>query len=653
MNPSGSRPTARRVPVLGRAVSLLSTASLLATSFLTFHAAPVAAIDQPANCGIRPIDLVLVIDRSGSMATAEGAHTRSGWAKLAAKDLVDNFDANGGVGAAGIHQIGVSSFGGTTSSRNIQLGTSNAAAIKAAIDGVGASGGTPFKLGMAEGADNMLDGDRATHAGETVNQVTIFLSDGNPDPDSYTPNGAEIASYLAASDTAYSVAIGPDGGNLGSGGTGVSYALMRQIAKPGYVNDGNPGAFRFVTSASGLPNLFEEIYEEIACPTGTIEVVKSLSPTSDLGRFDLSINGGLLKDEAGHGGSTGEQTLVAGTHAFAESADGETSLANYTNTASCVNQAAQNAAVAVTQGQGATWSVDLAANADLLCTITNTRKAGTLTVTKVVTRNNGGTAACNAFGFKVNGGSTIGFEADCTNVIAVPTGSYSVTEPAVAGYATSYANSQDGDLDCAALSVPANGNVTCTITNNDLPGTLIVNKDLTTDDGSDATCADFGFKVNGGSAIGFEADCSNSMTVNAGTYSVAETDAEGFTTGYANCTGLVIPNGGSATCTISNDDQPGTLIVSKVVSGGDAACDDFSFNVNDDAAIGFDDDCSNTMSVDAGSYWVAETEADGYDTSYENCSQLWIPNGGSQTCTVTNTRQTGDRGGHQGSRAER
>ncbi len=33
------------------------------------------------------------------------------------------------------------------------------------------------------------------------------------------------------------------------------------------------------------------------------------------------------------------------------------------------------------------------------------------------------------------------FEADCTNVISVNAGNYSVTEPAVTGYATTYANS--------------------------------------------------------------------------------------------------------------------------------------------------------------------------------------------------------------------
>ncbi len=635
MTPSAAT-SATHTPVLHRAVALLMTASLLAGTLMTMLVAPVSATQPPpANCGVRPIDLVLIIDRSGSMNTSEGAHTRLGWAKQAAIGLVNDLDANGGVAGAGIHRIGVSSFGGTTASRNVALSAaSDAAAIAVAINGISATGGTPFKTGMAEGAGNMTGGARAMHGGVAVTQVTIFLSDGNPDPDSYTPTAGETTSYLSATDTAYAVAIGADGGDLGGGGTGVSYALMRTIAKPGYLNAGSPGAFRAVTSASGLPALFDEIYEEIACPTGTLEVVKNLVPSNDPGRFDLWIGPELKADEAGHNGTTGATNLIAGIYAVAETADGETSLANYTNGIACVDTASQNAPVAVTAGQSG-WSVPVAGNSAVKCTITNTRNTGTLTVTKVVTNDNGGTAACGAFGFKVNGGSTIPFEADCTNVLTLPTGSYSVVEPAAAGYATSYAG-------CNQVAVTHEANATCTITNNDQPGTLIVNKVLSTDDGSDATCDAFGFKVNNGSAIGFEADCSNSMTVNAGTYSVVETSAAGFVTSYQNCSGLSVPNGGSATCTITNDDQPGTLIVVKEIEGGSLTCDDFSFAVNGGTAVAFDDDCRNEVTVDAGSYSVVESSASGYDTEYANCSNVAIGNGGSATCTITNTRHTGN-----------
>lgn len=628
--------SAVHVPVMHRAVSLLMTASLLAGTLLTVLVAPVSAMQPPpATCGVRPIDLVLIIDRSGSMNTSEGAHTRLGWAKQAAIGLVNDLNANGGVAGGGIHRIGISSFGGTTASRNVALSDAkDADFIGIAINAISATGGTPFKTGMAEGAANMSGGARAMHGGVAVTHVTIFLSDGNPDPDSYTPTAGETTSYLSVTDTAYAVAIGADGGDLGSGGTGVSYALMRTIAKPGYVNAGSPGAFRSVTSGSGLPALFDEIYEEIACPTGTLEVVKNLVPNNDPGRFDLWIGSELLADEAGHNGTTGATNLIAGTYSVAETADGETSLANYTSSISCVNTASQNAPVAATAGQ-AGWSVPVAGDSAVKCTITNTRKSGTLTVTKIVTNDNGGTAACGAFGFKVNGGSTIPFEADCTNVLTLPTGSYSVVEPAAAGYATSYAS-------CNQVAVTDGGNATCTITNNDQPGTLVVNKVLSTDDGSNATCDDFGFKVNNGNAIGFEADCSNSMTVNAGSYSVVETSAAGFVTSYQNCSGLSVPNGGSATCTITNDDQPATLVVVKEIEGGSRNCDDFSFAVNGGAPTAFDHDCTNEISVDAGSYSVIESSASGYDTQYANCSRVAIGNGGSATCTITNTRHTGN-----------
>lgn len=535
----------KRVPVLDRGVAVFMSLMMILGALMTFVPARTSATET-ANCGVVPIDLVFVIDRSGSMNTSEGAHTRLGWAKLAATSLVDLLDdPDGSVGT--LHQVGVSTFGGTTKTRNVQLGTSDAATVNAAINGITATGGTPFKLGMSEGADNMLDGARATHDGVPVTHVLIFLSDGNPDPDSYTPNATEIANYLAAADKAYAVAIGPDGGDLGGGGLGVSYDLMRQISKPAYVNDGNPGGFRAVTNASGLPNLFSELYQEIACPTGKLEVRKALDPVSDAGRFDLWIGDQVLADGVGHGGTTGEHELAVGEYVVAETPDGDTNPADYDASISCVDTAAQNAPVTATKGQGTAWSVDVTDGSDIVCTITNARNSGQ----------------------------------------------------------------------------------------------LIVIKELTTDDGAEATCEDFSFTVNGGDPISFEADCSNSMTVAPGAYTVVETDADGFATSYANCSNLQVPAGGSATCTISNDDEPGTLIVNKIVEGGDATCEDFSFAVNGGDPIAFDPECSNSMTVPAGSYSVVETEADGYATSYENCSQLWIPNGGSATCTITNVRESG------------
>lgn len=88
-------------------------------------------------------------------------------------------------------------------------------------------------------------------------------------------------------------------------------------------------------------------------------------------------------------------------------------------------------------------------------------------------------------------------------------------------------------------------------------GTLIVTKVVTNDDGGAGEAADFSFSATGPSAIAttaFEADGSNSFTVNAGTYTVTEVSAPGYNTTYNNCTNVSIAAGETKTCTITNND---------------------------------------------------------------------------------------------------
>ena len=58
--------------------------------------------------------------------------------------------------------------------------------------------------------------------------------------------------------------------------------------------------------------------------------------------------------------------------------------------------------------------------------------------------------------------------------------------------------------------------------------------------------------MNGGNSIAFENDGQNDMTVSAGTYNVVENYRQYYSAGYNNCSNVVVPNGGSATCTITN-----------------------------------------------------------------------------------------------------
>lgn len=99
-------------------------------------------------------------------------------------------------------------------------------------------------------------------------------------------------------------------------------------------------------------------------------------------------------------------------------------------------------------------------------------------------------------------------------------------------------------------------------------GTLTVIKVIINDDEGTAEAADFSFKVNDGDETAFEVDGRNDIEVEAGTYTVTEVAAEGYTTSYENCEDIEIVEGGSVTCTIINDDitpaPEGKLLITEV-----------------------------------------------------------------------------------------
>ncbi|MEI7743774.1 MAG: vWA domain-containing protein [Chloroflexota bacterium] len=163
---------------LGRASVALATAALLVGPVQVAGVAATSTVgDEP--CGVRPLDVVLILDKSGSMGSSQTASgtppkTRIAYAKAAATGLVDSLDGNGGVGSR--HHVGVTSYGGTTASVNVSLGTSSAATVDAAINGLNASGNTPFKVGMSTGAADLTAHARTTANGLAVEHVLVFLS---------------------------------------------------------------------------------------------------------------------------------------------------------------------------------------------------------------------------------------------------------------------------------------------------------------------------------------------------------------------------------------------------------------------------------------------------------------------------------------------
>ncbi|HET7449700.1 MAG TPA: hypothetical protein VFJ78_03830 [Gaiellaceae bacterium] len=264
---------------------------------------------------------------------------------------------------------------------------------------------------------------------------------------------------------------------------------------------------------------------------------------------------------------------------------------------------------------GATTTINLKEGENVTCTYSDLLQTGTLIVKKVVINDNGGTKIATDFSFQVNGGTATSFLQDGAdtlkgkNTLTVNAGTYTVTEPAVTGYTTTYDN-------CSNVAVANGGSQTCTITNNDQAGTLIVKKVVINDNGGTKIATDFSFQVNGGTATSFLQDGAdtlkgkNTLTVDAGTYTVTEPAVYGYTTTYDNCSSVAVTNGGTTTCTVTNDDQPGTIVV---IKNAKPASGNFAFTTTGTGYNAFgltgattNNGNKNSQTLNAGSYTVQE-----------------------------------------------
>jgi hypothetical protein len=148
---------------------------------------------------------------------------------------------------------------------------------------------------------------------------------------------------------------------------------------------------------------------------------------------------------------------------------------------------------------------------------------------------------------------------------------------------------------------------TCTITNDDIQPKLTLIKTVINDNGGTKTVADFplfvsGSPVTSGAANGF----------NAGSYTASETTQYGYTAsawgGDCAANGSVtLSVGDDKTCTITNDDQPGTIIVKKVIKPV-GALTSFSFNTTGTGYNNFSlaGGQENSQTLNAGSYTATE-----------------------------------------------
>ncbi|MDN4472973.1 hypothetical protein [Demequina zhanjiangensis] len=216
----------------------------------------------------------------------------------------------------------------------------------------------------------------------------------------------------------------------------------------------------------------------------------------------------------------------------------------------------------------------------------------------------------------------------------------------------------------------------CVITNKERKGTLTVYKTVTNDNGGTKTYADFTFSLTGPNGFvkltnqGFsedtdtEADGVWSLAVMPGTYTATEDDVAGYTEDDSDCASVDVPAGGSASCTIANDDDPSTIVVTKTVdngAGGVLEADDFSVTLTGPttglpSSKSFVNDEGKTLEgrtsfggLSAGSGYSITEDAYGGDVTYTvtyggDCNadgtlKADLGLGQTRTCTVLNVAQ--------------
>ncbi len=294
---------------------------------------------------------------------------------------------------------------------------------------------------------------------------------------------------------------------------------------------------------------------------------------------------------------------------------------------------------------------------------------GTLTVVKNVINDNGGTKNASNFTINATGGDPSSFSGseDGTIVTVSADGSYTVSEGSHDGYTVDYSTDCEGTM-------PAGGDKTCTITNDDIAPTLKLEKLVTNDNGGKATPDDWTLTAKrlcsstdttGTCEISNSGGSGDFQTAQAGLiYFLSESGPDGYTPGSWTCDGggaltgnrLTLGLDENVTCSITNDDIAPILKLVKVVTndnGGKAVAGDWTLNAkrlcfNGDISgtcdISSDGDADIFQTATAGLvYTLSESGPSGYNPGSWECdggtlerNKLVLGIDEEVTCTITN-----------------
>ena len=319
----------------------------------------------------------------------------------------------------------------------------------------------------------------------------------------------------------------------------------------------------------------------------------------------------------------------------------------------------------------------LAADEDVTCTITNDDPEppppeAELTLVKEVVLDDGGTAEATDWTLSADGPTDLDGITGTTAVtdVTVTPGDYTLAEAdGPAGYTTDGWTCDGGTLNGDVLTLAADDDVTCTITNDDPEppppeAELTLVKEVVLDDGGTAAATDWTLSADGPTDLdGITGTTAvTDVTVTPGDYTLAEADGPaGYTTDGWTCDGgtlngdvLTLAADDDVTCTITNDDpeppppEAELTLVKEVVldDGGTAAATDWTLSA--DGPTDLDGITGTTavtdVTVTPGDYTLAEADGPaGYTTDGWTCDGgtlngdvLTLAADDDVTCTITN-----------------
>ena len=419
-----------------------------------------------------------------------------------------------------------------------------------------------------------------------------------------------------------------------------------------------------ITLAFGEQTICTIINDDIA-PTLTLAktLVNDNGGVSTIEDFDISIDGAEVVSGVAN-------TVLANTAIQISELD----LPGYTEGTWACTDANGLTTGLPTVGAATGQALTIKPGSDVTCAITNDDVAPSLTLTKLLTNDNGGDKTIADFDIAIDGVEVV---SGAPNLVAANTGIV-ISELVLDGYAA-------GDWVCTdstglTTGLPAAGAaagetitlaegaiVSCEITNDDIAPLLTLTKTVVNDNGGVLQVSDFDIAIDG---VEVANGAVNTVLANVD-IDISELDLPGYDEGTWECTDAnaltsTLPAAGAATgttvnllpgsdvtCAISNDDMAPTLTLTKTVinnNGGDLTVAEFDVSIDGVEVV---NGAANTVDANT-DIEISELNLPGYTEGMWSCTDstgltTTLPSAGLATgelislasgavveCTITN-----------------